>query len=524
MTADRGGRYFLGALLGLLGLILLYQSYNFLAVTVLIAPLSFELDYGEGIVWQQAIRILGRDAYGPIDQFPAIVFHYPPVYHLTTRAVAAAFGCDMLLAGRAVSRGATLAMIIFAALAIAQTATSRSWRHFAVAGLAGLILPTIWAIDFWSRLMRVDMLAMALSLAGLAFGLIAYTRPRWIYAAAGCFVAAVYAKQTSLPAPAALFAVMLWLRPQTAIKGIATCVVAGLIILVTGILLTDGGFFRHLFLYNVNRVDWSRVNLSIDQIRNEGLLVGAALAATIYLVRAVAIQIRDGRAAGATVRGALASNSAASARVTLLVYATIGTLTPVMMVKIGSSVNYLIEFFVTCTLLIGAALVVITQDIFEPRTGPRDVLGTAFGIMLAGLLIVHAGRYETKWPTENYIIQQERNQNALIALMKPATKPIIADPMVALLRSGKPVLWESAIFAELGSIGTWDQRPFLAMIRNHEFAMFVTEGYGGERYPSPLAEAIAAEYPVTQSIGKWVVHSPRLNTDRSTKPTISQQP
>ena len=509
MTADRGGRYFLGALLGLLGLILLYQSYNFLAVTVLIAPLSFELDYGEGIVWQQAIRILGRDAYGPIDQFPAIVFHYPPVYHLTTRAVAAVFGCDMLLAGRAVSRGATLAMIIFAALAIAQTATSRSWRHFAVAGLVGLVLPTIWAIDYWSRLMRVDMLAMALSLAGLAFGLIAYTRPRWIYAAAGCFVAAVYTKQTSLPAPAALFAVMLWLRPQTAFKGIATCVLAGLIILVAGILLTDGGFFRHLFLYNVNRVDWSRVNLSIDQIRNEGLLVGAALAAAIYLIRAVAIQISKGRISGTNLRSILAGDATASARFTLLVYAAIGALTPVMMVKIGSSVNYLIEFFVTCTLLIGAALVIIVQDIFERRTETRDQLGPVFGVILAGLLIVHAGRYETKWPTQRFIAQQSSAQEALIAIMRPATKPIIADPMVALLRSGKPVLWESAIFAELGSIGTWDQRPFLAMIRNHEFAMFVTEGYGGERYPSPLAEAIAAEYPVTQPIGKWVVHSPR---------------
>jgi hypothetical protein len=63
----------------------------------------YELDYGEGIVWQQMRLMFGSRAYGPIDGFPAIVFHYPPVYHAVSAALAALTGMDGLAAGRAVS-------------------------------------------------------------------------------------------------------------------------------------------------------------------------------------------------------------------------------------------------------------------------------------------------------------------------------------------------------------------------------------------------------------------------------------
>ena len=34
-------------------------------------------DYGEGIVWQQALLIPGPRMYGQIDHLPFLVFHYP---------------------------------------------------------------------------------------------------------------------------------------------------------------------------------------------------------------------------------------------------------------------------------------------------------------------------------------------------------------------------------------------------------------------------------------------------------------
>ena len=49
----------------------------------------------------------------------------------------------------------------------------------------------------------------------------------------------------------------------------------------------------------------------------------------------------------------------------------------------------------------------------------------------------------------------------LSAEIASADKPVISDDMVLLIRSGREVLWEPAIFAELASTGDWDERPFV---------------------------------------------------------------
>ena len=65
-------------------------------------PFRYALDYNEGIVWKQMVEIVAGRGYAPIDRFPAIVFHYPPVFHLAAAALAQT-GLDPLIAGRLVS-------------------------------------------------------------------------------------------------------------------------------------------------------------------------------------------------------------------------------------------------------------------------------------------------------------------------------------------------------------------------------------------------------------------------------------
>src|SRR5687767_15780557 len=63
-----------------------------------------ELDYGEGIVlWQAANVTNWKRAFHPIEEYPHIVFHYPPLFHLTSRAVAP-FTSTLLQAGRSEER------------------------------------------------------------------------------------------------------------------------------------------------------------------------------------------------------------------------------------------------------------------------------------------------------------------------------------------------------------------------------------------------------------------------------------
>ena len=120
-------------------------------------------------------------------------------------------------------------------------------------------------------------------------------------------------------------------------------------------------------------------------------------------------------------------------------------------------------------------------------------------------------------PRSGYDANSERGRalSALSREIAATDKPVISDDMVLLLRSGKPVLWEPAIFAELASTGDWDQQPFVDRIRNREFAFFVTWGQRGfdrfdERYNRAVAEAIEAAYPIKQSTAAGLtVHRPR---------------
>src|SRR6201987_479797 len=90
---------------------LLYFTWVDLRCVRAILAYPFGIDYGEGIVWQQALLIPGPRMYGPIDRLPFIVFHYPPVYHLVSRPVMA-FGVDPLAAGRMVSVASTAVIAI----------------------------------------------------------------------------------------------------------------------------------------------------------------------------------------------------------------------------------------------------------------------------------------------------------------------------------------------------------------------------------------------------------------------------
>ena len=77
---------------------------------------GWQLDYGEGIVWEQMRLMVAGRGYGAIDGLPAIVFHYPPLFHMVTAALAAVTGLDALAVGRSVSIGSTLLIGLFAGL------------------------------------------------------------------------------------------------------------------------------------------------------------------------------------------------------------------------------------------------------------------------------------------------------------------------------------------------------------------------------------------------------------------------
>ena len=116
--------------------------------------------------------------------------------------------------------------------------------------------------------------------------------------------------------------------------------------------------------------------------------------------------------------------------------------------------------------------------------------------------------YEHAWT-----VKRMAENEVLSARIRAAQKPVISDNMVLLVRNQRPVLWEPGIFAELASVGMWDEEPFVRRIRRGEFAMFVTMGTRGtkvfdSRYNRRVADAIDDCYPFKQVLAGYTLHLP----------------
>jgi hypothetical protein len=215
----------------------------------------FQWDYGEGIVWQQAVLIPGPRMYSNSQGLPFIVFHYPPLYYLLARA-ALWLQPDFLSAGRLVSSLSTGLIAISVAGLVWISARCPSPPiarvEFAIALAAGLLVFCLHAVRNWGVLMRVDMAAIAFGMMGLVVGAWANGRFCGTAIALMLCVASVFTKQTQLPVGVAVFVVALLSNPRGALAAAALAGIFGLGVLGLMQGLTEGGFLHHIIGYNIN--------------------------------------------------------------------------------------------------------------------------------------------------------------------------------------------------------------------------------------------------------------------------------
>ena len=489
--------------LTLLLVILSVDLGSLLVAARVIIPFPYNIDYGEGIVWQQMLNMVAGHGYAPIGVFPAIVYHYPPVYHLTVAALAALSGGDPLAVGRLVSLMATLGSCLIVGLIAHRglLALARPKTAIAGAAFAALLFPACQPVAEWASLMRVDMLATLFSLAGLLLALKALRDPRLIHVAALCFVLGVYTKQVAIAAPAAAVLGLLLSRPALAWRCLATSVALGLTALAALTIVTDGGFLRHIILYNINRNEAHRLWMLLNPLRAHAIfLILAAIGA---------------RSALKAIRTFAHADERRATLLILLFFFAFKTLMLAMIVKSGGSTNYMIEWFAPLAIFAGiGAAPAMTMALGTPTNIRRTTLATptvATALLGAAALqavpLVHWGISTNAAATRS--IELDR----LVAAIRRDPSPVIADDMTLLIRAGKPVMWEPSIVAELASVGRYDEPRFVAMIRAHCFGGFVTDGNRGDqvfdsRYNPSVAAAMDAGYPRRFDYARLTLHLP----------------
>jgi hypothetical protein len=462
----------------------------------------FGVDYGEGIVWQQALLIPGPRMYGSIDHLPFLVFHYPPVYHLASRAVMA-FGVDPLAAGRIVSLAATAVIAISIAWLVTAELVGRVGCSAVVVGAVtgALLVLSLEPVEMWFDRMRVDMLAIALAFVGVAFAVRAERQPAWLALAMPAFVLSIYTRQTELAAPASALLVLLFVRPRAAILAGVGGACLGVAALAWLEWVTAGGFLRHIITYNINT--WTFA-LLMERLRFQ---VSYAVLLALAVIGLTALWLR--RRDETPPRGAEASRY----NLVVPIISVWLLLSLIMMVvtvgKTGSNVNYFIEPMSVCTVAVGLLIGLCWQAVVG-SPGRRDMalrLGLVFATF--ALVAVMAKRRPTCYAVQNPALLAI--QENLVEEIAKQDRPVLSEDMVLSLRAGRDVPIEPAIFRELALRGQWDQRRLLDLINGHAFAFLVTTPdkiYKPLRYTPEELAAMERAYPRVETRGPYVVRYP----------------
>jgi len=485
----------------LAGNYLLYARYALAAIGY-----PFELDYGEGVVWWQ-MAALDRDGgmYTDVHAYPWMVYHYPPLYHLASYAAAAVWG-DALAAGRAVSAAATLALAVLMAVVTAQAAgRDMPPAPRAIGAAVAALLPFGFKAVFeWSPLMRVDMLAVMLNVAGIALFVASLRRPRLFYLAGVAFVAAAFTKQTMITGAAACFAVSLVVRPALTLRVFALCVAVGVAGLAALSAITDGQFLLHILRYNANEYS----------LKLLGDLLGGLLVEHRYAVAAMvaAVAFLAWPARGAprprTWRGWTAwlrAHPTAVAEVTLIAYVAAGAVTALSLGKVGSYYNHAIDWMCAWSLVIGLAVAHLLRLSLAGPTAAMRGRATVAGIVMAvalGWQVYDGGARWTTIPDAGDRAAAAR----LVEALAQAPGPVWSIDMVATMRAGKDVVAEPAIVADLAKQGVWDETPLLERLRHGAFDIVVVKEWRPKMYTPAMRAAVEESFPVTERLGDYTVY------------------
>jgi hypothetical protein len=485
----------------------------FLSYAIAAVQYPFELDYGEGIVWQQAMLIPGKHMYGDIRQYPFIVFHYPPVYHLTVRALAT-LGLDVLVAGRGLSLLSSFTIGAFAA-ALAFEAVRYSAGRLASwmsALIAGLSIFCFWPVVVWSPMMRVDMMAIAFSFAGIWLAVRSTSRPRLLYFAAALFVLAVFTKQTCVAAPLATMPVLLINGRLPVVRACCLGLLFGGAALLYLSWLTDGGFLRHVLLYNLNRYSVHTAALALWYERGHLFFLVLAIAAAFVGWKRVAVG--QGGSGLTSLLEHIAAGRDSRVMAILILYFAISTGMLATLGKSGGSLNYLIEWMCVASVLIGTlAATIVERELSRIRLGPSGSKPLLTVLIPAALLLVQVLVAPAGYDFGGSDLRTMQARAQLVERISAADKPVLSDDMVLLMKAGKQVPWEPAIFAELTSMGLWDERLIVDMISSHRFAFIVTRGHRGaplydSRYTPSVDQAIQDAYPRSEENPAGTLHFP----------------
>jgi ABC-type glycerol-3-phosphate transport system permease component len=440
----------------------------------------FPLNYGEGPLLDQAVRLANFEGIYSSDltRAPYTISNYPPFYLLVQAPFVWLFGPELWY-GRLISLVSVGATSLFVALTLFTLTRDRI-----AAMAAGLTFPAIPYVLRWSSLGRVDLLGLALSWAGL-FAVVRWPgRRRAIAAAAILFVAAVLTRQTYvLAAPLTAF---VWLLVQghrrRALELAGLGCGLGLASFLALNISTDGGFFVNTVTANINEFRWERVSFNA---------LGAGLACPLLLLGGLAFAWRAPRDKVWWI---------------VVPYLALSVPSALLVGKVGSDVNYLLELSAALCLATGA---LVAWQSGRPRLRALLISLLALQVLaLAQSSLVPSG-------LQDYVVDQEREVRQLSRIVAEAEGPVLTDEHMGLLPlNGKRIQFQPFEMTQLSRDGLWKQDRAVETIRDEKYAVVMmweppfARDIKRDRWTEEMLGAIEAHYEPTDRLADMVVYRP----------------
>ncbi len=458
--------------------------YGYAKLATLSLAFPYPIDYGEGPILDQTMRLIeGQTIYkNDFARPPYTITNYPPVYLLAQAPFAKLFGAAFWY-GRGISFVAALLIAVLIALTL-HTLTGDLLASL-IGGIFFLVFPYV---QYWSLLDRVDLLALALSWAGI-FTAVRFADRRWVVpVTAAFFIAAAFTRQTYLLAgPATIFA---WLlnKHQTRKALLLAGLVGGgslaLFLLFNG--LTQGGFYLNIILANVNPYSIQNLNRIFIEFSTY----------SFYLLTLLFVFLIAERTGDHTRYWVL-----------VLFYFLTAGLAALTVGKEGSSVNYMIELVAALCFGAGAGLSWLGRNPWL-----RGVLLIALAFQVAGL---------TDWGRNMYlpdITKRVAAQSAITRLYQQVRQTdgtVLADEFMGLLPlAGKQIYYQPFEYKMLKEGGLWDDTAFLESIRSQQFGLVLWyDPYDWpaviSRWPDDIRAAVRAAYQQVDTIDYTYVFRPK---------------
>jgi len=448
----------------------------------------YPLDYGEGQILDQVnhlarfqpIYFTSPATHAP----PYTIANYPPLFQLVQVPFAWIFGTAFWY-GRLIALLGMLAAATFVALIVHTLTASR------LAGVVGaLTMLCMPQVIGWTPYVRVDNMALGLSMAAL-FVVVRWPQGRrGLLAAAGLMVAAAYTKHSyALSVPLASF---VWLSSQgqskRAFQLVAIVAGAGLVVLGVLMVLTRGSFFFNIVTATKTTFGWESVGQTLNALcrRLPLMMLGSALLVPLGLLRGL------------------------PSRTWVLVAAcTVGAMIQVVLIgKDGASISYLFEL---------SAAFGMTAGVWVARLGQNSPAATAVGVALLATQIGAMDRWtRAETVADNFYKYEHSHEVArLHQIVRDSDGPVLADEYMGLLPlENRTVYMQPFEFEQLRKAGLWDDSALVDDVRRKLFpAILVYHPANWDnfqaRWSPRLRDEIQQAYEITASYARTDVYTPR---------------